>query len=28
VGVALYTVNWGALARRLTGRRVASVAPT
>src|SRR3954469_5548571 len=28
VGVALYTVNWGALARRFTGRRVASVAPT
>jgi ribose transport system permease protein len=28
VGVALYTVNWGALARRVVGRRVASVAPT
>ena len=28
VGVALYTVNWGALARRLAGRRVASIAPT
>jgi ribose transport system permease protein len=28
VGVALYTVNWGALARRFIGRRVASVAPT
>lgn len=29
VGVALYTVNWGGLARRLTGRRrLASVAPT
>ena len=28
VGVALYTVNWGGLARRLMGRRLASVAPT
>jgi ribose transport system permease protein len=28
VGVALYTVNWGALARRFAGRRLASVAPT
>jgi ribose transport system permease protein len=28
VGVALYTVNWGALARRLIGRRAARVAPT
>ena len=28
VGVALYTVNWGAFARRLAGRRVASIAPT
>lgn len=28
LGVALYTVNWGALARRLRGRRVESVAPT
>lgn len=28
VGVALYTVSWGTLARRLTGRRAASVAPT
>jgi ribose transport system permease protein len=28
VGVALYTVNWGALARRIPWRRPASVAPT
>ena len=28
VGVALYTVNWSALARRLLGRRPATVAPT
>jgi len=28
VGVALYSVKWRALARRLRGRRVASVAPT
>ena len=28
VGVALYSVNWGALARRVTGRRPAKVAPT
>jgi ribose transport system permease protein len=28
VGVALYTVHWGALVRRFVGRRVASVAPT
>ncbi len=28
VGVALYTVNWRALGRRLRGRRPASVAPT
>ena len=28
VGVALYTVNWGGSARRVTGRRPASVAPT
>jgi ribose transport system permease protein len=28
VGVALYTVNWTALVRRLPGRRPASVAPT
>ena len=27
VGVALYTVNWSGLARRLSGRRPASVAP-
>jgi len=28
VGVALYTVNWGGLVRRLVGRRPAKVAPT
>jgi ribose transport system permease protein len=28
VGVALYTVNWGALARRLRGRRLPRAAPT
>jgi ribose transport system permease protein len=28
VGVALYTVNWGSLARRFLGRRPASLAPT
>ena len=28
VGVALYSVNWSTLARRLVGRRLASVAPT
>ena len=28
VGVALYTINWGALGRRLFGRRPISVAPT
>jgi len=28
VGVALYTVNWGGLARRLTRHRRSSVAPT
>jgi ribose transport system permease protein len=28
VGVALYSVNWTGLARRLTGRRPAKVAPT
>src|SRR5262245_932905 len=28
VGVALYTIDWGALARRLPGRRPTSVAPT
>jgi ribose transport system permease protein len=28
VGVALYTVRWGALVRRLVGSRVATVAPT
>jgi ribose transport system permease protein len=28
VGVALYTVNWGGLLRRLVGRRPAKVAPT
>ncbi len=28
VGVALYTVHWGALARRLAARRVASITPT
>ena len=28
VGVALYTVNWGALTRRVTRRRPSSVAPT
>ena len=28
VGVGLYTVNWGALTRRVTRRRPASVAPT
>jgi ribose transport system permease protein len=28
VGVALYTVNWTGLLRRLTGRRPAKVAPT
>jgi ribose transport system permease protein len=27
VGVALYTVNWSGLARRLFGRRPATVAP-
>ena len=28
VGVALYTVNWGAMTRRLVRRRPSSVAPT
>lgn len=28
VGVALYSVNWAALARRVTGRRPTKVAPT
>jgi ribose transport system permease protein len=28
VGVALYTIDWGALARRLVGRRPSSLAPT
>ena len=28
VGVALYTIDWGALRRRLSGRRPAAVAPT
>ena len=28
VGVALYTIDWGALRRRLSGRRPAVVAPT
>ena len=28
VGVALYTIDWGALARRLLGRRATSLAPT
>ena len=28
VGVALYTVNWGGLSRRVVGRRPAKVAPT
>jgi ribose transport system permease protein len=28
VGVALYTVSWRGLARRITSRRVASTAPT
>ena len=28
VGVALYSVNWGALSRSVTGRRPAKVAPT
>jgi ribose transport system permease protein len=28
VGVALYTIDWGAITRRLSGRRHASVAPT
>src|SRR6185436_4714401 len=28
VGVALYTVNWSALARRVPGRRLASATPT
>jgi hypothetical protein len=28
VGVGLYTVDWGALVRRLPIRRQASVAPT
>jgi ribose transport system permease protein len=28
VGVALYTVNWRALVRRIRGQRMASVAPT
>ena len=28
VGVALYTIDWGAIARRISGRRHASVAPT
>ncbi len=28
VGVALYTIDWGALARRLFGRRPTSLAPT
>jgi ribose transport system permease protein len=28
VGVALYTVDWGALGRRLSGLRPADVAPT
>jgi ribose transport system permease protein len=28
VGVALYTIDWGALARRLLGRRRTSLVPT
>ena len=28
VGVALYTIDWGALRRRLAGRRPAAIAPT
>ena len=28
VGVALYTIDWGAIARRLPGRRPTTVAPT
>jgi ribose transport system permease protein len=28
VGVALYTIDWGAIGRRLSGRRPISVAPT
>jgi ribose transport system permease protein len=28
VGVALYTIDWGALRRRLSGWRPAGVAPT
>ena len=28
VGVALYTVNWGGLSRRVVGRRAAKIAPT
>jgi len=28
VGVALYTVNWQAVTRRLRARRPASIAPT
>jgi ribose transport system permease protein len=28
VGVAIYTIDWGSLARRLRGRRPASLAPT
>jgi ribose transport system permease protein len=28
VGVALYTVNWRAISRRVSGSRVASIAPT